>query len=170
MGKRYTDDERQAAMDLAATRGYRYAADESGVPIGTLKSWMRRAGRQVQPERRAQLDAQIQASSLTWEARRLTLANELGEVAALALKRTRELIEGQDADGGMLVRQGPGGKLVYVTMHDARAGALTAATLIDKAQLLSGGATARTESMDAAMERALDALDKLEAGMKGTEG
>lgn len=167
MGKRYTDAERQAAMDLAASRGYRYAADESGVPIGTLKSWMRRNGRQVNPERRDALEAQVRTASLHWEARRADLANQAGEVAALALARTRDLIEGQTIDGKDVMTRGPGGRLVVVTMHEARAAAATFATLADKAQLLSGGATARTETMETAMERAMEALDALEQGSRG---
>lgn len=158
MGNRYTPDERQQAMDLAAARGYRYASDESGVPIGTLKSWMRRAGRTVQPERRAELEERQQIASLQWEARRLTMANELGEAAAKALARTVERLDGWTTQDGVRMAPNP---------REAHGAALTMAILIDKAQLLSGGATARTESLDTAMERAMEALDKLEAGMKG---
>jgi hypothetical protein len=82
---------------------------------------------------------------LRWEQRRCDLANEIGLKAAQALDKVGEALEQ--------------GKL-----RDAQAGATTLGILIDKAQLLSGGSTGRSEhthtnsELDAEIRRLVEQL------------
>lgn len=123
----YTDEEKQRALALYETDGLAEAVLQTGIPKGTISSWGERAG--LQTHGNEQTAAAVEATKLRWEERRLTLAHEMGSVAELALKVARENLEA--------------GKT-----RDAQAAATTMAILADKAQLLTGAATGRTESRE----------------------
>jgi transposase-like protein len=136
MGKRsYTPEQRTQALELYRTDGPTTVEEQLGIPKQTVDNWAKRAGvRTVRNEKTAEA---VEAARLTWEQRRLGLAHESGSVAQLALAKARENL----ADG---------------RARDAQAAATTYAILVDKAQLLTGAATSRHETVsnvDAEIER-----------------
>ena len=152
-GKRYTDEQRREIVRIADQLGPAYATAEFDVKPATIRKWRQRLGIPFSRERIDRLAGDQQVQAMEWEVRRITLANELGEIAELAVKRVR-LELGDDA-----ARYG---------LRNARDASLVAATLIDKAQLLSGGATARTETEGVELKhQALELLDRLEREMQG---
>lgn len=108
-------------------------AQGQDVPDQTIRTWATQNGLSVARatrlrEQRAgdQLDREI--SKDLWEVRRAKMADRLGEVAELLLDAIYSA-----AQEGMLSK--------------ARDGATALATVIDRAQLLSGGPTRRTETV-----------------------
>lgn len=107
----------------------------------TMRSWCSRAG--VATVAAERMQAASAASQLRWQERRDRLVHEIGAAAETALELTRTRL---DAGNG----------------REAKDAALTLAILVDKAQLLSGGHTARygteterREVLDDARDRAL---------------
>jgi hypothetical protein len=137
MGKRsYTPEQRTQALELYRTDGPRAAAATTGIPLGTITSWAKNAGIRTRAIENAA--ACVQATSLKWEERRIGLAHEMGRVAELAISRAVDELD------------------------HAQAFATTAAILVDKAQLLTGAATSRHETVsnvDAEIERLSAELD-----------
>lgn len=126
MRKRYTDEAKAEAIELATTVGRPEAARRTGIPAGTIGSWLTRAGlSNADPEGRRE---RIRVAHETWLQRRVELGNEMGVVAALALSEIPDRI----ARGDELAAQ----RL-----------ASTMSALVDKAQLLSGDATERIEQL-----------------------
>jgi len=119
----YTDDERETALDLYVDHGPAEASRITGIPIQTISTWAVNSGRSEL--RSEQLSGAVKASKLAWEARRADLSTEIGAVAELALRRCREGLESGE-----------------ISAKDA---AVVTAVMVDKAQLLTGGATARSE-------------------------
>ena len=117
--RRHSEAGQAEALDVAAREGFAAAEEASGIPSGTLRNLAHRAsvGVDLPPEVRA----------LPWSRRRPYIVGELGQAAAEALTATRAAI----AEGDL---------------RSARDGAVTLGVLIDKAQLLDGGATGRFES------------------------
>jgi hypothetical protein len=142
MGKRsYTPEQRTQALELYRTDGPRAAAATTGIPLGTITSWAKNAGIRTRAIENAA--ACVQATSLKWEERRIGLAHEMGRVAELAISRAVD-------------------ELDHGKARDAQAFATTAAILVDKAQLLTGAATSRHETVsnvDAEIERLSAELD-----------
>lgn len=121
---RHPPEAKARALELLAEFGVAEAAERTGIPIGTIASWGHRAGvsspcAEGYAERRAQLRE-------AFATRRVSLGNRMGEVAA-------ETLEQLDTH----VRAGK--------TRQARELAGALAVLVDKAQLLTGGATGRTE-------------------------
>jgi transposase-like protein len=148
-GKRYTPEERTAAIDAYIMNGPDYCESEFGVKRATVRQWAKRAGVTLSRARQDVLDAKIQIAGMTWEVRRVNLANELGNTAATALALVQASLE-TGATG----------------LRNARDAAAVLSTLVDKAQLLSGGATARVEDADTVKGRALAILEDLEGQMQ----
>lgn len=88
----------------------------------TMRSWCSRAGVATVAAERTR--AATAAHIARWEERRAGIANQLGATAQQALDRCEQYL----ADGHM---------------RNAKDAALTLAILVDKAQLLTGGHTAR---------------------------
>jgi transposase-like protein len=124
MAKRRTYDEqtRGQAVALAVEVGPAEAARRLGIKATTLRSWCSRAG--VATDAAANTSAAAAVKRAQWEERRATMVHEIGETAHNALIRVGAAI----ADG---------------SPSDAKNYATTMAILVDKAQLLSGGSTAR---------------------------
>ena len=135
---RYTAEQRDAALELYREVGPAEAGRRLSIPSGTVRSWARRNGcAAVATENRR---AAVEAARLTWEQRRSGLTVRLGEVAAELLERVKKAEPGE-----------------------AKALATALAILVDKAELLSGRATERTEAgaavnMDAEIERLIGEL------------
>lgn len=124
----YTQAERNDARGIATAEGIPTASRKLGIPEGTLRKWDSRYGWGIARARQAQMETRHTIISLEWATRRVGLATDLGDTAAKALARCDDAL-----DLGRL--------------NDARQAALTASVLIDKAQLLSGGATSRTDDL-----------------------
>jgi transposase-like protein len=122
MRRTYSDAEKAQALDLYQTDGPTVAAERTGIPRGTILSWSHRAGMQSAcNENNAKA---VEAARLTWEARRLEMVHRMGEVAADALELAAKMLDGESTS-------------------KAKDCATTMAILVDKAQLLAGGATSR---------------------------
>lgn len=122
--RHYTHEQRADALALYATNGPTCVQRELGIPKGTVTQWAKKAG--VETVRNEQTAAATEAARVDWEQRRMTLAHEIGEAASEALTLTRL-------------------SLAAAACRDAQASATTMAILVDKAQLLTGAATGRTE-------------------------
>lgn len=119
----YSDDDRLAAIVLAADLGPSATSRQLGIPKCTISRWCAAAGVDVRSQSRTR--AATDAAGEKWHLRRLTVVDRLGNEAEAALACVQRALA---AD----------------RLGAARQAATTMGTLIDKAQLLSGGATART--------------------------
>jgi transposase-like protein len=126
---RYTEAEKGEAVAHCLQHGMKDAHDTLGIPKPTLSSWMTEDERAEMAERfTSKTSAATAAAAQTWADRRPGLTDQLGEIAQLAMDKAVELIRlGKTAD--------------------AQKAMVTAAIGIDKAQLLSGHATSRTETI-----------------------
>lgn len=139
----YSDEVRAEALSLYREHGPAEAGRRLGIPAKTISSWAARAG--VQADAREQVTAAAtEAARQSWAERRARLADELGAAAEEFLVAAR----------------GAGAR----TARDYMA-ALAAA--VDKAQLLSGAATERSETIrhdrvDAAVDELLAEMERRE--------
>lgn len=116
---------RKKALEVFAKDGATAAAKAAGVHRNTVLTWVRQAG--IATQRRQNQMAMIEASRDRWEERRARMIDDMGKVAEKALRAVTDTLD--DA-----------------RYRDAKDCATTMAILVDKAQLLSGGATARNEN------------------------
>lgn len=146
-GRRWPKEVRERAVELYAEHGTSVTArilQEEGfrVPPNTVAQWASRAGVVRSTSERTRAATTVSAER--WALRRVRLADELGEIAEMVAKAMKTAI-GEDQ------------------LSKARDGAGTLAIAIDKAQLLSGDPTRRTETVGtreylAAKARELDEL------------
>lgn len=122
--------EKRAAVVAAVAAGtpYREISAEHGIAIGLISRWAAADG--VESPNAERVEAATNATKLKWVERRGVIVDDLGTVAAELLEKART------ADA-----------------RDAQAFATSVAILIDKAQLVSGGATSRHEQLDAQRRR-----------------
>lgn len=119
----YSDEQRAEALQLLQVVGAAEAARRTGIKRGTLVSWAHRAGlRSADPEQRRE---HVQAAQQAWAERRAVLADMLGEAADEATQRLLQRIRSGNMKDAELIR--------------------AVAVLVDRAQLLTGGATERIE-------------------------
>jgi len=118
-------EQKAEALRLVAEVGTQEAARRTGIPFGTVSSWARRSG--VHSPNAATIAVAVEVAAVRWAERRVILGEELGRAAGLATRRMTERLEADKTTG-------------------VRDLAATVAVLVDKAQLLTGGATARTET------------------------
>lgn len=126
-GQPWPRAQRAEATQLAAEVGAAEACRRTGVPAATLRSWVKRAtdaGIEVVPAGDVEI---VQGSTLAWPERRRLLADRLHDLAVVSATAAREAVE----DGA--TRKAKDLSVVF--------GIAT-----DKALLLSGGATRRTET------------------------
>lgn len=128
----YTDAQKAEALDLAADVGLREAARRLGYPDATVRSWQHRAAKAADKAELmavaagAELEPTTPATTTTWQERRVALLPRLGEVAAKALDAAEQAVAKGDG-------------------RNAQALLTATGIAIDKAQLLAGGATRRSE-------------------------
>lgn len=150
---RYSDDERAQAIDLYCSRGGKYAEAETGIKRATIRQWAKRAGRTMNAERTAGLTAANAVQSAEWSLRRAALANRLGCQAD----------EIADVLAGLIAS-------AYIApaaaLRTARDAAMVLSTLIANAQLLSGSATSRTESIETLRAEGARLIDELTKGTR----
>lgn len=130
--KKWPDDVKATALDVFAREGCPAASKATGVPEGTIRSWAKRegerAGTRLAQRNGVEVDVVRSASVVPWRDRREPLVRDLGDAVVETLDEVRTAVKG--------------GRL-----RDARDGAVTLGILVDKAQLLSGLATGRSESL-----------------------
>lgn len=129
MGRtRYDDEQKREAVELALEHGKAEASRRTGIPAGTIGSWMSRAG--VATDAAANLSAANAVRLAQMEDRRTRLADRLLEIAELSTEHAVTIM------GKAKLSEVVG--LFTRAIHDH--------------QLLSGAATARTEvgTVDAA--------------------
>lgn len=118
---RYSPEQKAEALELLATVGKAEAARRTGIPPGTIASWGSRNGV------RAVDDERVHAARQAWAERRAVLADTLGEVADQATAKLKQMIVADEVSAAELVR--------------------AIAVVVDRAQLLSGDVTERTEQL-----------------------
>jgi transposase-like protein len=123
--RRYSPEQKAEALALYAEVGAAEAARQTGIAKGTLQSWAHRTG--VATTCNEQRQANVDALKAKWDERRQEMIHEIGAVAQMALARTEQAIATSRS-------------------REAKEFATTMAILVDKAQLLSGAATSRTET------------------------
>lgn len=101
---------------------------DTGIPKSTLSGWARTAGLDLAARSEAKTAAATQAAQRKWAERRADLADRIGEGTELAL----------DQAIAFLAAGRP---------RDAKDAATTLGILVDKAQLLAGDATSRSEHL-----------------------
>lgn len=127
----YTPDQKAEALELLATLGKAEAARATGIPEGTIASWGHRAG--VRAPDAPQIRAAAEAVQAAWAVRKVALGEKLG---TLCEKMATKIDERLDED----------------SLRGVRDLAASIAILVDRAQLLTGGATARTETVERTTE------------------
>lgn len=130
----YTEAQRQEALALAERLGsFAAAGRQLEIPDATLRRWAAEPSRELAAAEASVPGELLVAEPVSWTERRAQLVPRLGQVAAGALEAALLAIEEGKA-------------------RNAQAFAITAGILIDKAQLLAGGATSRSESTSVRIE------------------
>lgn len=138
---RYPEALKQEALRLLAEHGVAEASRQTGIPAGTIASWGSRLGvKAPSVEQIAVLNA---ATAELWQKRKLAMGERLGAVAEKMLQRIDERIN-DDRTAGV------------------RDLAASMAVLIDRAQLLTGGATTRAEVVERTPEAEAEVAKVLE--------
>lgn len=131
----YTEAQRDEALRLLAEVGKAEASRATGIPAGTIASWGHRNG--VTAPSPEQLSAGMAAMAAvrteTWQVRKVALGEKLG---TLCEKMATKIDERLDED----------------SLRGVRDLAASIAILVDRAQLLTGGATQRTETVERTTE------------------
>lgn len=154
--RKWTDAERTEAVRVFAEAGGPAAEEATGIPSATIRSWIHRSAVSGEAAVETVADATgvevISDGPLRpWAERRGPLVHRLGQAAEQAVEATLDA-----------VRVGRG--------RDARDLAVAAGILIDKAELLSGGATSRQESTSLNVTATRAEIERLRAELDGTAG
>lgn len=139
--KRYTDDQKAEALHLLAEVGLGESARRTGIPPGTVASWGHRNGVESPPT--DTVAALVEQRKESWQIRKIALGERLGRICEKAAQRIEERL---DAD----------------TIHGIRDLSGSIAILVDRAQLLTGGATSRTETVERTPEAEAEVAQVLE--------
>lgn len=137
---KWSDEQREKALELCREHGPRHAARETGIPFGTISGWAKDAGVASDATR---TQAATEVRQARWAERRAGLTDLLGQAAQELVEKARKSEDLRAAKDAMLA----------------------AAIAVDKAQLLSGGVTSRHEQLDAEKrrERVAGLVDELAA-------
>lgn len=127
----YTPDQKAEALTLLAEVGLSEAARCTGIPRGTIASWGSRNG--VNSPDAEQVAGVAEVAQATWQVRKVALGEKLG---TLCEKMATKIDERLDED----------------SLRGVRDLAASIAILVDRAQLLTGGATQRTETVERTTE------------------
>jgi hypothetical protein len=151
----WTELQKQRAMELFEQHGAAEASKQTGIPIATISSWARRAGKTASsPERSAQVAAKLHTIA---ERKGALVLGMLSDIERLRLQLFAPTVEKK----AMVVSLGhaAGSELQIAEVeldHPTFAGqnqiVASLTTLLDKVLLLSGDATARIEQTGVAAE------------------
>jgi hypothetical protein len=136
---------RARALDLAASIGPNQAADELGLSPDTIKSWQKRLAKKTHRELARQNLVMPVRAGLAWPERRKQLLGALAELAEESVAASR-----------LAVSEG--------RSNAASEFANVASRALDKAQLLGGDPTSRSESRSLAMHLESPGLAAVKAG------
>lgn len=120
---KWTAEQKAEAVELAAQHGSLVASERTTIPASTIRSWLQRWLKQVEGFLPAEL-----LDERPWPQKRAAI------VQALATLQTDLLIATHVATAEGRLR-------------DAQAGLVAIGIALDKCELLSGGATSRSESL-----------------------
>jgi hypothetical protein len=134
----YTSDQRAEALRILAEVGLSEAARQTGIPIGTISSWGHRRGVSA-PEQ----PKMAQQAKEAWSVRKVALGEKLG---TLCEKMAVKIDERLDED----------------SLRGVRDLAASIAILVDRAQLLTGSVTQRTEVVERTPENEAEVARVLE--------
>jgi hypothetical protein len=158
---RWSEAQKQRALELFEAHGPGEASRQTGIPIGTIASWAKRLGRKsVNPER---IEVAI-TRQMTFAERKQSLAESL---VADVLRLKAQLFAPTVEKKPMIVSDGQHmGSHIEVaeveldqpSFADQQRITASMATLLDKAMLLAGEATARTETLTAVSDVQASAL------------
>lgn len=128
-GRTYTEEQRAEALGLYVREGVGAASRTTGIPQGTIASWAHRTpGMQTMAaEKRAQTAAALEERALQWQARKANLADQFAAIADTMLAAAFDHSENGNP-------------------RDVKDAVMAAAIAVDKAQLLTGGATSRNDT------------------------
>jgi transposase-like protein len=172
--RRYSEKERQDALELYVEHGAPETARRLNIPKDTVASWARRAGLQTGAAGASRARARTESARARWEEvsqeHREQLAGRLlAEVHSLAeqlqapslVRQVVVLSGGKDTPASWAVADV---ELPHPTARDQRDRASAIGVLVEKVQLLSGGATERLDTgeydLEAEMHKAQ--ADKVE--------
>lgn len=139
MANTYTDEQRTEALEAYREHGPAEAARLLGIPSATIRKWAQRAG-VTGDDPRTRLATE--AAKTKWATRRDQLADKAGAAAELVLEAM--VRAAQDGDG-----------------VNARGLSVAFGVTVDKAQLLVGSPTSRTEVDVADRDARLAAVHQL---------
>lgn len=132
--RKWDSETKRQALSTYAEQGGRAASAATGVPEATIRNWVtrerQRAGEAIERAPTSDVVVIPPRQAEPWPVARDSLVADLGTAAVEALEATRKAIERGE-------------------LRDARDGSVCLGVLIDKAQLLSGSATSRSESFTA---------------------
>lgn len=171
MARTYTDEQRAEAVAVYAAEGMAAAHAATGVPKGTIKDWANKADVSAPEHADGKTAAAIKARTEQMERARWDIAEGLvddiarlrGQLFAPCTERKVVTIAGSVKEKGTweivdIDRDQP-------TFTDQRAIMTTLAIAVDKVQVLTGGATARTEHRyETGIDREIAALTDALAG------
>ncbi len=126
--RRWDADTKATALRIYAERGGPAASEATGVPVATIRSWAHRAATEAAAVVATVTGRTIAQAGTDWPTRRAELLAELPDAIAETLVAYRRKV----ADG---------------SGRDARDFSVALAVLVDKAQLIAGHATSRSESL-----------------------
>jgi transposase-like protein len=159
----YTQEQRAEALALYVSDGLGAASRTLNIPQGTIASWAHRTPgiQTLAAEKREQTAAMLEERALHWQARRADLAEQFGAIADTMLAAAFDYSEAGRP-------------------RDVKDSVMAAAIAVDKAQLLTGGATSRTDheiSVGARQEllaegraRVMELMPPTHAARTGTDG
>jgi transposase-like protein len=127
--RKWTEAEKQRALELYAAEDVHAASQRTGVPVATIRSWAQRTTKAIGRAGQSVTGAEIvvSRSARLWTERRSEAVAEIGELVWLAFGKARECLESG-------------------RMRDLKDCAISIGILADKAELLSGRATSRSET------------------------
>lgn len=138
-GHTWTDEQKADALARYVVEGLSAAARATGIPSGTIASWASRTpGMQtLASENRERMAAALEACELKWQSHKVELVQQFAGLADAALAMAHDNVESGN-------------------VRNVKDAITSAAIAVDKAQLLSGGATGRIEHGDANGELAAE--------------
>jgi len=140
----WSSEQRTHALDLLRNGNTLAAtARTTGIPKQTLSGWAKAEGLDLNGRSEAKTREATQAAQRKWAEVRAELADQSGDAARRLLAIISRAIDSGD--------------MGITSARDAKDAATAMAILIDKAQLLGGGATSRTETITA-VDAELEAL------------
>lgn len=156
--RRYTDEQRTAALAIYEAKGPAEASRQTGIARGTISQWARRAA--VTVTRTEQTRAATETARLTRVQRVAQLAADLLRDAERLRVQIWHPSEYLHWDKDMLIRE----HLEQPTYGEQKEILLATAIAIDKSQLLAGAATSRVETVEPEQVATIDKIIQLRQG------